>query len=86
LTSDSKRSLKADLNGLDVRVDQHQVEDQVGEGHAAGRDAQAGHVGEVGLGGLARRVHLREDHLPLGPNCARQAEIWRCNVRSCPCC
>jgi hypothetical protein len=54
---------EADLDGFDVRVRQHQVEDQVLEGDAAERDAQAVHVREVGLSCLARRVDLREDHL-----------------------
>ena len=54
---------EADLDGLDVRVHQHQVEDQVRKGHAAQGDAQAAHVGEVGLRRFARFVDLRKDHL-----------------------
>ena len=54
---------EADLDGLDVRVDQHQVEDQVRKRHAAQRDAQAVHVGEVGLRRLAGLVDLGKDHL-----------------------
>ena len=49
---------KADRDGLDVRVGQHQVVDQVREGDAAQADAQVVHMGEVGLRKLARRAHL----------------------------
>ena len=54
---------EADLDGLDVRVHQHQVEDQVWERHAAQGDAQAAHVGEVGLRRFARLMDLGKDHL-----------------------
>ena len=57
---------KADLNRLDIRVHQHQVVDQVWKGHTAQRDAEARHVREVGLSGLARFVDLWKDHLALG--------------------
>ena len=57
---------EADLDGFDVRVDQHQVVDQMRERHAAQRDPQAVHVGEVGLRGFARLVDLGEDHLTVG--------------------
>ena len=54
---------EADLDRLDVRVHQHQVEDQVRKRHAAQRHAQAAHVGEVGLRRFAGLVDLGKDHL-----------------------
>src|SRR5439155_23546678 len=54
---------EADLDGLDVRVDQHQMEDQVRKRHAAQRHAQAVHIGEVGLRRFAGLVDLGEHHL-----------------------
>src|SRR5437870_12345976 len=53
---------EADLDGLDVRIHQHQVEHHVRKWHAAQRDAQAVHVGEVGLCRCARLMNLGKDH------------------------
>jgi hypothetical protein len=54
---------QTDLDRLDVRVGEHQVEDQVREGDPAESDPEIGHVGEVGLGDPARLVNLREEDL-----------------------
>jgi hypothetical protein len=52
---------EAELGGLHIGVAEHQVEDQMGKGHATQRDGQRGQVGEVGLGVDARQMALGED-------------------------
>src|SRR5581483_6283976 len=54
---------EAEVDRLDVRVGEDQVEDEVREGDAGEGDPQVGHVGEVRLGNPPRLVHLGEDHL-----------------------
>jgi hypothetical protein len=49
--------------GLPVRVRQYEMEDEVGEGHAADGHFQAGAMGEVGGAQPARFVDLREEDL-----------------------
>jgi len=63
----------ADPHRLRIGVGQHEMEDEMREGHAGDGDRQVGHVGEVRLGTLPRPMHLRENHLlrrPVpGPPC-----------------
>ena len=56
---------EADLDGLNVRVDQHQVIDQMRKRHPAQCDPQVVHVGKVRLSGFAWFMDLGEHHLTI---------------------
>ena len=75
---------EAELDRLDIGVGQHQVVDQVRERHAGQRDAEVGHVGEVGLRHAAGRWTCSKMTSWSGPWSARQAAMWRWSVRSWP--
>ena len=58
---------EADPHRFHIRIRQHQVVEQMGEGHPAQRHAKTRHVREVALGHIPRPRILREIHLPLRP-------------------
>ena len=54
------------MDRFDIRIGQHQVEDEMGKGHTAERHLEVSHMGKVGLRRLPGPVHLREDDLLCG--------------------
>src|SRR6266567_7510766 len=58
---------ETDRDGLYTGVRQHEREQQVREGHAAQRDAQVVHMGEIGLTSFTWLMPLFEDDILLRP-------------------